>query len=261
MVEILRNKNLATRFQILVEIAANQPNIQQKDIAQRLNVTPQAVSDYIKQLVNDGMLTSDMRSRRRVSAEGVDWIIRQFKELQEYLGSVGKIVSNIKVTAALAACDLSQGQTVGLEMREGMLLATDDLSSDAQGTAITDAAKGDNIGITNIQGIIPLEIGEVTILEVPGMQRGGSKNVDFDRLQQAINDKRPVACLGIEAMAALTRLGIQPDCIYAAREAVIEAARSGLSPVIVCVDEEIPTLIKRLGEASIKHKLLDLRLA
>ena len=33
MVEILRNKNLATRFQILVEIARSGPNIQQRDIA------------------------------------------------------------------------------------------------------------------------------------------------------------------------------------------------------------------------------------
>jgi putative transcriptional regulator len=42
MVEILQNKNSATRFQILVEIAASGPNIQQKDIATKLGVTPQA---------------------------------------------------------------------------------------------------------------------------------------------------------------------------------------------------------------------------
>ena len=49
MVEILRNKNLATRFQILVEIARSGPNIQQRDIAGKLGVTPQAISEYIKQ--------------------------------------------------------------------------------------------------------------------------------------------------------------------------------------------------------------------
>ncbi len=54
MVEILRNKNLTTKFQILVEIASKQPNIQQKDIAKKLKITPQAVSDYIKQLLKDG---------------------------------------------------------------------------------------------------------------------------------------------------------------------------------------------------------------
>jgi len=46
MAEVLRSKNLATKFQILLEVAANQPNIQQKDIASRLNITSQAVSEY-----------------------------------------------------------------------------------------------------------------------------------------------------------------------------------------------------------------------
>ncbi|GAI54332.1 unnamed protein product [marine sediment metagenome] len=69
MVEILRNKNAATRFQILVEIAAMQPNIQQRDIAKTLNVTPQAVSDYVKQLLKDGLLISRGRSRYQVSTE------------------------------------------------------------------------------------------------------------------------------------------------------------------------------------------------
>ena len=48
MAEVLRSKNLATKFQILLEVAANQPNIQQKDIAGKLNITPQAVSGYVK---------------------------------------------------------------------------------------------------------------------------------------------------------------------------------------------------------------------
>jgi len=260
MVEILRNKNLATRFQILVEIAAKQPNILQRDIAERLNITPQAVSDYIKQLLKDCLLISDRRSRYRVSTEGVDWMLRQLKELQAYLKSVEKAVSDTKVTGTVAGCNLSQGQTVGLVMREGLLFAIDDLSVGAKGIAVSDAVEGEDVGVTNIQGIISLEIGEVTIVEVPNMQKGGSKNVALDRLQSASRGGKPIAAVGIEALTALKRVGIQPDYIYGAREAVIEAANSGLSPVIVCVDEEIPMLIKRLEEAGIKHRLLDLRL-
>jgi len=261
MVEILRNKNLATRFQILLEIAAKQPNIQQRDIAKTLNVTPQAVSDYIKQLLKDCLLTSERRSRYRVSTEGVDWILKQLKELQEYFNLAEKTVSNIKVTGAVAGCNLSQGQTVSLVMREGQLLATDDLSVGAKGIAVSDAVEGDDVGITNIQGIVNLEIGEVIIVEVPGIQKGGSKNVDLDQLQSASRGRKPIASVGIEALTALKRIGIQPDYVYGATEAVIEAANSGLSPLIVCVGEEIPMLIKKLEEAGIKHRLLDLRLS
>ena len=37
---ILRSKSEATRFQILVEIAENQPAIRQQEIAGKLGVTP-----------------------------------------------------------------------------------------------------------------------------------------------------------------------------------------------------------------------------
>ncbi len=260
MVEILRNKNLTTRFQILVEIAAKQPNIQQRDIAKTVNVTPQAVSDYIKQLLRDGLLISSGRSRYRVTTKGVDWMLKQLREAQEYFNSVEKTVSNIEVTTAVAGCNLSQRQSVGLVMKEGLLFAVDDLSVGAKGIAISDVVEGDDVGITNIQGIIGLETGEVTILEVPNMQKGGSKKVALDRLRSASRGRKPIASVGIEALTALKRIGIQPDYIYGAREAVIEAANSGLSPVIVCVDKEIPILIKKLEEAGTKHTLLDLRL-
>ncbi|MGB2855833.1 MAG: winged helix-turn-helix transcriptional regulator, partial [Dehalococcoidia bacterium] len=48
MTQLLRSINLATKFQILVEVAANQPDIQQRDIAERLDLSPQAVSDYVR---------------------------------------------------------------------------------------------------------------------------------------------------------------------------------------------------------------------
>jgi len=259
MVDILRNKNVATRFQILIKIAANQPNIQQRDIANTLGVTPQAVCDYIKQLLRERLLISSGRSRYRVSPEGVDWILKQYKELQGYFRIVEKAVSNITVSAAIASCNLSQGQAVGLVMREGLLVATPDLDVGAKGVVVSDAASGDDVGVTNIQGVISLEIGEVTIIQVPNMRKGGSKKVDFDRLQSASRGKRPIAAMGVEALIALRRVGIQPDYIYGTREAVIEAASSGLLPAIVCTDEETPTLIKRLEESGIKYQIFDLR--
>ena len=94
MVEILRNKNLATRFQILVEIADNGPNIQQQDIAKKLDVTPQAISDYVRQLLNEGLLTSAGRSRYNVTNDGVNWIIKVLRELRAYITFIQKAISN-----------------------------------------------------------------------------------------------------------------------------------------------------------------------
>ena len=261
MVEILRNKNLATRFQILVEIAANQPDVRQKYIAQRLGITPQAISDYIKQLLKEGLILAEGRLRYRVSIKGVDWVLRQLKETAEYLASVEEVVSNVKVSAAIAGGNLRRGQTVGLVMKDGLLVATEDPGAGATGVAVSDAAGGDDVGVTNVRGIISLEVGEITVLGVPGVQRGGSKNVALDQLENLARSARPLAAIGVEAISALKRIGRQPDYVYGARDAVIDAASSGLSPLLVCVDEEVPMLIKRLGQAGIRYRLLNLRVS
>ena len=65
MIEVLRNKNLTTKFQILVAIAEGGPDIQQRAIARELEITPQAVSDYIAQLIQEKLLQPFFTPSRR----------------------------------------------------------------------------------------------------------------------------------------------------------------------------------------------------
>lgn len=260
MVEILRNKNLATKFQILVEVANSGPNIQQRDIAKKLDVTPQAISDYIRQLVKEGLLTSDGRSRYRATTEGVNWVIKILRELRSYNTFIEQAITNISVCAAVADGDLLEGQTVGLEMKEGLLFATEKVGDGARGIACSDARAGEDIGVSNIEGIVNLEIGKVTILKVPSIQRGGSRMIDIDRLKGEIGGRRLVGAIGIEALVALRKLDTTKLVYaYGVAEAAIEAANSGLCPLVVCVDDEALGLIRRLEEENIEYELIDLR--
>ncbi len=259
MAQILQNKSLATRFQILAEIATNQPNIQQKDIAKKLDVTPQAISEYIKELVKDGSLTSDGRSKYRLTREGVDWVLKSLRELRDYSTFVEKAVTNITVCAAVADCDLSRGQVVGLEMKDGLLFATESAEKGAKGVATSDAGKGKDVGISEIEGIVELEKGEITILRVPGIQKGGSNSVDLTRLRKELKRKGLVGAIGIEALVTLQQIDSKPQYLYGVTEAAINAAHSGLSFLIVCVDDETPNLLTKLGEENLDYELLDLR--
>ena len=258
MVEILRNKNLATKFQMLVEIANSGPNIQQRDIAKRLDITPQAISDYIKQLVKEGLLTTDGRSKYQVTSTGVNWIIRVLKELRQYHTFIEKSITNISVSAAVAESDVSEGQAVGLEMKEGLLFATGEVGERARGVACSDARAGEDIGISNINGIVSLEIGKITILKVPGIQRGGSRMVDIDRLKSEIGGRRLIGAIGIEALVALKQLDAKLVYAYGVTEAAVEAAKSGLCPLIVCVEDETSRVLSRLEEENIGYELIDL---
>ena len=259
MVEILRNKNLTTRFQILVEIASSGPDIQQRDIAQKLAVTPQAISDYVRQLTEEDLLASDGRSRYRVTNEGVNWIIKVLRELRGYNTFIEKAITNISVCAAIADSNLVKGQPVGLEMKEGLLFATEKVGEGAKGIVCSDARAGEDVGVSNIDGIVSLEIGKVTILEVPSVQRGGSRMVYIDRLKGEIGGRRLVGAIGIEALTALRKLDSKLVYAYGVTEVAIEAANSGLRPLIVCVDDETSGLIRRLEEENIDYELIDLR--
>jgi len=258
MVQVLRNKKLATAFQVLVEIAANQPNIPQKLIAPKIGVTPQAVSEYVRELTKEGYLKATGRSRYRVSQEGVNFILKMAGELEEYSAVVAKAVTKISISPAIAWEDITPGQPVRLFMRDGILHASTTAGGGAKGIAISGAKRGEDLGIANLEGIVTLEAGKITIARVPGIESGGSSRIDPAHLKKAIRGKGTVAAIGLEALSALRKIGVEPRYHYGARQATIEAAQAGLSPFVVCVDNHITNLVQKLEEEHLSYRIQDL---
>lgn len=260
MAEILRSKNLTTKFQILLEVAANQPNIQQKDVAKKLNITSQAVSEYVKELMKDGWLSSQGRSRYTVTREGVNWILRMARQLQGYSAFVSKVVSDISVSTAVADNKLSAGQPVSLCMRDGLLFASGVVRDEEPGgIAVSNAKKGEDVGISNVEGVIKLETGKATLAKVPNVQQGGSRSVDLAKLKQEVDRARLVGAIGVEALIALKQIGIKPHYLYGVREAAIEAAYCGLPFLIVCAEDVVSAVMQRLEEESLDYDIVDLK--
>ena len=260
MAQVLKSKNLATKFQIMLEIAANQPNIQQKDIASRLGITSQAVSEYVKELLRDGWLSSEGRSRYRVTREGVDWILQMSRQLHSYAWLVSKVVADISTSTAIADTDLSVDQRASLYMKDGLLFASGARSDKgAKGTVVTQAKKGQDVGIRNVEGVIRLETAEVTIGKVPGVQDGGSRSTDLARLKSKVRATRLVGAMGTEALVALMQIGVKPDYLHGVREAAVEAACCGLPFLVVCSADKVPILVQRLEEENLDYQIVDLR--
>jgi len=257
--QVLRNKNMATRFQILVEIAANQPYIQQKDIARRIGVTSQAVSEYISKLEKDNWISSDGRSRYRITKEGVNWVLKALRELQQYSTTAERALTNINTWAAIAEIDFKQGEMVGLAMKEGLLFATAYSGKGARGITTCSARKGEDIGITSIEGIVALELGKITILEIPDIQNGGARNIDHNKLKRQLTRTNLVGAIGLEAIIALRQVNKEPDYLYGVTQAAIEAARSGLSFTIICTSSESPLLQQKFTEENIPYRLINER--
>jgi putative transcriptional regulator len=261
MANVLQSKRESSRFQILVEIAAHQPNLRQKEVAESLGVTPQAISEYIKELVADGLVTTDGRMRYSITKEGVEWLLESAAELKRYARVVmEEIISHVSVWTALAETDLVEGERVSLEMKSGLLYADKKEGVEASGVVIGDAKMGDDVGVSDLRGLISLDEGRITLCKVPRVQMGGSRKVDLNLLERELIGKKMVGCLGIEALVALRKVGREPDVIFGAKEFAVEAAYHGISSLVVSVDEQIPGLLTRLESEGLKYELIDLAL-
>jgi len=259
MVNILKSKRESSRFQILVEIAAHQPNVRQKEVAESLGVTPQAISEYIKDLVAEGLVVSDGRMRYRTTKEGVEWLLESATDLKRYSRYVMEdVISQVSVWPAIADEDLNEGELVSLEMRGGFLYANREGKNEATGVTIFDAKAGEDVGVSDLKGMIPLGNGTITVCKVPRVQLGGSRNVDVEILSSVLNKAEMVGALGVEALITLRKLNREPDVFFGARESVVESAFHGVSSTIVCVDEHVPNLLSRLESEGLTYELLDL---
>lgn len=255
---ILRSKKEITRFQILVEIAAHQPDVMQREIADKIGITPQAVSEYIKDLVSEGLLYSDGRVRYRVTKKGVEWVLERAKELKKYARFVMEdIVSHVSVATAIAKERLDKGQSVSLWMENGLLYAGAG-RGDVAGVTMSEAQEGEDVGVTDLKGMISLPEVNITVCKVPRVERGGSRSVDYEMLKKHAAGKPYIAALGVEALISLRKIKVKPDILFGARESVVEAAFHGLSSLVVSVDEEIPSLLNRLESEGLNYEVVDL---
>ncbi len=258
MIKALKSKKVSSKFQILVEVAEHQPTIRQKDIAQKMNITPQAVSEYVKEMIEEGLIHTDGKKMYVVTQAGINFVLAIGKEMKEYLDHINKIVTNISIWAAIAKVDIKEGDQVALFMEDGILYASKDYKEGmSHATAVTTVKAGDDVGISDILGIVPLKTKKVRICRVPQVQDGGSSRISPNALRKAADEADIVCAIGIEAFVALKKINVEPYITYGVKSVVVEAARRGISPVVVCVESEVPSLLERMNGDRIEYEFLE----
>ena len=255
---ILRNKRDVSRFQILVEIAEHQPAVRQQEIAAMLGVTPQAISEYIRDLVDEGMIKAPGRGRYEVTREGIEWILQNAETLEVYARHVRHdIIHQVSVWTAIAAEDLKKGDRVGVYMKGGLLYASHAPTS-ANGEVAIDTPKGEETGVAKLDGIIDHSEAVVQVCKVPRVERGGSRKVRLDDLRAVIETVSVAACVGLEAWVSLKKIRRVPALYFGSREGAIEAALHGIPCGIVIVDEFFTDFLKQLEQAELSYEIHDL---
>lgn len=255
--EALTNKREITRLQILVEVAENQPAVSQKEVADAIGVTPQAVSEHMSSMVEEGLVEKRRRGRYEITKEGADVVLSHAETLEKYVEHVmEEVVGRVFVDTAVAEDEIEEGEEVSLSMRGGFLRATPGDGDPPKARAVTDAKEGDDVGVTEFDGIIEFESGTVTVVRVPSVEDGGSRAVDVDTLAETVGKGHPVYALGTEAAAALEKAGVEYRR-YAVAEAAVEAARNGVSSTVVAVEGRVGSLTDDLSAESVEYETVD----
>lgn len=252
----LEDKRTATRFRILVEIASRQPAVSQGEVAEAVGVTSQAVSEYTRELVDEGLVRKEGRSRYRVTKEGVDWLFQEANAVRRFVDHVTEdVLDSVQEDAAIAEADVTAGETVTLTLRDGLLRATPGAEGPATGVATTDAAAGTDVSVTGFEGVIEIDSGSVSIVQVPPARAGGSREADREAVTRVCESADLVVAAGVEGVVTLRTLGIEPAVTFAAGEVAVDAAERGLDVAVVATGDAVGRVTDALRDGDISYEV------
>jgi putative transcriptional regulator len=260
--KVFKKKGELTKFQILAEIAKGQPHLRQKDIADKLGITVQAVSENLKTLVDEGWVeTSSGISRYKITKRGIEKVKMGAIELRKYSDQVLDTMTTYKsVWPAIAREDLKVGETVWLKMEEGTLYAGKE-KTPAHAEVLHEAKKGEDVALVSLDGIIELEPGFVVIVKLPTISQGGSRACNIDHVQEILQ-KYPdqfnrVGIMGTVSKALIDKLGIKADFEFATPQSTIAAAKRSLNVLVFAVGKMTRNLTKKMDDEGISYVIED----
>jgi putative transcriptional regulator len=254
---LLKDKGEFTKFQILLEVMRNQPHIKQKDISDELGITIQAISKYFKKLSKEGLLEAGSeRADYHLTAKALHKLRDNIQNLEGYVTEVKNDLKIEHAWPAIATQPIKAGQEVGLIMKEGVMytLTPTDTSLSARGIALSDAAPGEDLGLKNFQGKVKVEQGKILIVKLPSIRLGGSRAVDFKKLQAFYDDFAPdrIGVMGAVGRAVLNKMGLKADIEFGISRSAAIAASRGLNVFVLVVGRMVNRMVQEIDRINIK---------
>lgn len=235
---IWRKRDL-TKFFILYQITTEKPN-RLIDIASKLDMTEQGVSNYIKEMRKEGLIETD--KKYSLSYEGIKLIRDVIKEMNEFLDQASKKIDFISSCIAIADENIEKGEEVKLYMKKGLLYASVS-KSNSQGISSSSVKKGYPVEIKDLKGITEMELGKVIIYKI-----SSKKDIEKEssKLKKTLKEKKydKIAILGELGYGVLNILEKDPDIIFSPISSTINAAQKGLDVFLLVKKEEVSKVTK-----------------
>lgn len=247
---ILRDVRESTKLLILQEVTAHRHS-RLRTIAEKLDITVQGISDYMKMMTKEG-LVRNIDGDWQATRKGVEFLQTNFLALKEYVESSTREMSIVDIAAAVAGSDIREGESVGLFMEEGELVAYPGKESPSRGVAVHGAAKGEDLAIKELEGMVQLHPGKVTIFRVPSIREGGARRVDIKKARKVVKRSQAdlVAAVDLVGRALVRRLGLRAAISFFVLPATLEAAQRGLNILVVCPEDSVAEFVGGIEETN-----------
>lgn len=252
---ILLNRKDTIKFLILIELLKN-PECNQRDIAKKLELTPQAISEYFKELVQDEYVKVLQKGFYEVTSKGEEWVKKALFSIHVFTEEFLKKIYS-KTVLAIAIGDIEEGDKVKYWFEDGFIYAK---SGEGDGIAVTSAKDGEEVLIKPTT-FVPPKKGEVIVVKVPNVMKGGSKRVDLQKFSKLIKSRRRsiVVAIGIEALVTCRKVRVEP-IFFGSKLVAIEAAHHGSGVIIVCTDSLLDDLLRTLTDEGLQFEIFDFNL-
>lgn len=261
---ILRDLRLSTKVLILYQMV-RQPGVGQRELAQVLDVTPQAVSDYMKHMEGEGLIEREGRDARPTMV-GFQFLQEHLQELGDFTFQAMREINVISSCPAIAGEDLEEGDPVVLELEDGYIVARRGGSGPSTGVAARSVKTGDDLAVRDLEGMIEFSSGSVTVVALPTALEGGTSVVDIEALRAQVADahRGVVAAVDIVGVVAARLADLDVDIYFGVDRATVDAALRGLDVLVLGSRDTIGDVLDAIrthndrSETRIEYSMVDL---
>ena len=235
--EPLRDLRRNTELLILVRLLEN-PSSKLKDLAVDMDITVQAVSQYLSSMRKKG-LVREQKGRLRPTRRGMQMLQEHFSTLKAEVDAILRKIMVVDTCVAIAGKEIQKGQAVGLVMEDGMLMAMPGEASSSKGVAMESASLGDDVLVGHLEGIVDMKLGNLLVIEAPSELDGGSKKANIVRARQQIERISPGLIAAGDAIGSALLAKATPE--YVVVHAPVESSMSALTrgvDVVFCGTHE-----------------------
>lgn len=243
--------------QLMIMLNLFDGNSRPSDISRNIDITIQGVQYHLKILKSKGLVNED----NTVSQKGFEYLYSGLNNMRGFVSENIYKLDRVITWEAVSHDDIKKGDTVYLKMVSGYLSAFKEKVSETWGISMSDSEKNGILGVTRVEGIIDLDVKGVTIVVLPDVERIGNIGSIVDNIKEEISGSRPdiFAVIGEEALVISRKADISNPVEYAPLDASFEAARRGLSSLVLVsnrrfrlVLEDLKALENRNEEVSVK---------